>query len=431
MSLHVLLVTDAFPPACGGSGWSTYELARGLRSLGHEVTLVRPRPRAGSVKHGRLRAAEAYDRFVVHEYETWAPRLPFVRNYFKNERLARSLGVALQRLIAERRIDIVHAQHVLSTPGAVEAARAGGVPVIGTVRDYWPVCYWSDLIYDYSSPTLCPSCSAGMMTRCIRPRAGALWPAALPMIPYMQANLQWKRRSLAAADAIIAVSSTIARDLRARAPELAGRRIEVIPNPVDAEAIRTTAGSAPPAIPRPYAIFVGKLAPNKGVGTLIGAVQAAKLRWPLVIVGDGPERAEMERAARRSSLDVRFTGWLDRNDALTYLAHADLLLFPSYGPESLSRVLLEASTLGVAAAAMDTGGTRDILTDEETALLSRNATEFSTDIGRLAGDDALRRRLGDAARESVNRKFAAPVVVGAIERLYHDVRARAGIRRSA
>ena len=38
----VLIATDAFPPVCGGSGWSTYELARGLRERGHEVTIVQP-----------------------------------------------------------------------------------------------------------------------------------------------------------------------------------------------------------------------------------------------------------------------------------------------------------------------------------------------------------------------------------------------------
>ena len=42
--MRVLLATDAFPPVCGGSGWSTYELARGLRARGHDVLIVQPRP---------------------------------------------------------------------------------------------------------------------------------------------------------------------------------------------------------------------------------------------------------------------------------------------------------------------------------------------------------------------------------------------------
>ena len=42
--MKILLATDSFPPVCGGSGWSTYELARGLRTLGHSIVIVQPRP---------------------------------------------------------------------------------------------------------------------------------------------------------------------------------------------------------------------------------------------------------------------------------------------------------------------------------------------------------------------------------------------------
>ena len=103
-----------------------------------------------------------------------------------------------------------------------------------------------------------------MMTRCVRPHAGALWPAALPMIPYMRANLARKRRGLAGADAIVAVSSTIAADLRARAPEIADTRLEIIPNPVNVAKLRATAVATLPPMHTPYALYLGKLAPNKG-----------------------------------------------------------------------------------------------------------------------------------------------------------------------
>ena len=39
--MRILIATDAFPPTSGGSGWSTYELARGLRARGHEIVVVR------------------------------------------------------------------------------------------------------------------------------------------------------------------------------------------------------------------------------------------------------------------------------------------------------------------------------------------------------------------------------------------------------
>ncbi len=416
---HVLLVTDAFPPVSGGSGWSTYELARGLRAHGDRVTVLRPRP---GTPPGLRVVAGAFDGFDVHELGGPSPPIPFVRNYVKNERLARRLAPVVRDLVRERGIDIVHGQHLLSIPGAIAGARAAGVPVVATIRDYWPVCYWSDLIHDRSSATLCPACSAGMMTRCVRPHAGAAWPAALPAIPYMLANLRWKAARLAEADAIVAVSAVMAHDLVARAPALAARRVEVIPNPVDLDTLEIAASAPRPTAAgdgsSPYAIYVGKLAFNKGVQHLVPAAVGARLPWPLVVVGDGPDRAALEGAARTAGLDVRFTGWLDRPATLAHLAHAALLVFPSHGPESLSRVLLEASGLGVPVAAMDTGGTRDVIVAGETGLLSTSPAGLAADVARLVADPALRVRLGAAAQARVRTTFAADSVVARIGALY-------------
>jgi len=259
------------------------------------------------------------------------------------------------------------------------------------------------------------------MSRCIRPRAGAAWPLALPFIPYMTANLGRKQRSLARSSAIIAVSSTIAADLRERAPELAHTRIDTIPNPVEITAIRAAAQARPAPQPGPYAVYVGKLAPNKGVSKLLDAVERADLRWPLVIVGDGPQRESLEAAARTLGREVRFTGWLPRDEALGWLAHAALLVFPSHGPESLSRVLLEASAIGVPIAAMDTGGTRDIVTDGVTGLLSNTTGALAASIARLVADPQEAARLARAARARAEDAFDAPRVVERIESLYREL----------
>jgi glycosyltransferase involved in cell wall biosynthesis len=260
-----------------------------------------------------------------------------------------------------------------------------------------------------------------MMLKCIRPRAKRFAPIASAAIPYMTRNLEWRRRTLGEASAVIAVSSAIARDLRARAPELAGTRLELIPNPVDVQRIRTAAQTVPPDIRRPYAIYIGKLAPNKGSHKLMPAINAANLTWPIIVVGDGPGRAEAEAAAKASGRDVRFTGWLSREDALSWLAHASMLLFPSHGPESLSRVLLEASALGVAAAAMETGGTRDIIAHEATGLLSSSVDEFSEHIARLANSATLRARLGANARQLIDQRFDSRAVVQRVTTLYQDL----------
>lgn len=418
--MRILIPTDAFPPVCGGSGWSTYELARGLRARGHDVTIVQPRPG----RPAGVREIE-YDGFRVREFGAPAPDIPYVRNYYKSEKLTRTLTAYLGSLLAADAFDVVHPQHVMTTTAGIEAAKAAGVPVVATVRDYWPVCYWSDLLHTRDGLTLCPACTAANMRTCIQPRAGALWPLALPMIPYMRGNLAAKQSGLARADAIIAVSRRIAEDLRARAPELASARIEVVPNPVNVAALREVA-RVPPRdkhlAEQLYAVYVGKLAPNKGTSFLVDVVREADLDWPLIVVGDGPDRRAIEAAAKVSGRRIEFTGWMERDEATRLLAGASLLIFPSRGPESLSRVLIEASALGVPIAAMDTGGTRDVIDAGVTGLLSATPRELAADVRRLRQDGALRETLAEGARRKIERDFDAATVVARVEAIYASLR---------
>ena len=410
--MRILIVTDAFPPVSGGSGWSTYELARGLRAKGHELVVVQPYDRT---------PPPPYDGFNVVGFHAPAPSVPFVRNYFRNERLYARLAAYLSQLIGEQQIDLIHGQHELTGPASIRAAKATGIPSVCTVRDYWPLCYWNDLVRDPREGDTCPRCSAGAMTACLAPRVGAGWPLTAPFIPYMRANLRRKQHDLAGADAIVAVSRQVAAYLRERAPDLANARIETIPNAVDVHAVRAHVRASTRPLGRPYALFIGKLAHNKGVAALVDAVERAKLDMPLVVIGDGPERGLLVDAASRASVGINILEWLDRQEVFRWLGHAAFLIFPSNWPEPLSRVLLEASALCIPIAAMNTGGTADAMTNEETGLLSTSTAELSRDIARLASDAALRARLGLAAGRRAESQFDVPVVVSRMEQLYQDL----------
>jgi glycosyltransferase involved in cell wall biosynthesis len=150
----------------------------------------------------------------------------------------------------------------------------------------------------------------------------------------------------------------------------------------------------------------------------VPAVERAGLDWPLVVAGDGPERAAIEASAERSSHDIRMLGWIDRDRTTAWMAHASMLIFPSRGPESLSRVLLEAAALGLPIAAMNTGGTPDIVIDGQTGLLSHSADDLSADIKRLRADADLRGHVGHGAMVHAESHFDAPAVVARMEQLY-------------
>jgi glycosyltransferase involved in cell wall biosynthesis len=178
---------------------------------------------------------------------------------------------------------------------------------------------------------------------------------------------------------------------------------------------------APRPLDQPYVMFAGKLAPNKGVQFLLEAYARAGIQAPLVIAGEGPLRASLEADARTRGIDLRVLGWIGRADVWVWMRHAQMLAYPSYGPESLSRVLIEAAALGVPIAAMDTGGTRDIVQPGVTGLLSADPAGFSRDLARLAHDERLRAALGAAARADVHVRFAATSVVERVEQVYRGL----------
>lgn len=409
--LRILLVTDSFPPGSGGSGWSTFELARQLTRRGHAVDIVHAQPGTDSGLHDTT-----YGDLRVTQFRFRVPNVPALRNLLKNERLWSTLSRYLVERTRTAPVDVLHAQHVMTTVATIRAGAEAKIPVVATVRDYWPVCYWSDLIVHPEAAALCPACTSEGMRRCV-PGRSPLGAGGWPLIPYMRRNLATKRDTLARADAVIAVSSAIARDLRERAPELAHTRVETIPNPVDMSELDPSATSTP----EPFVLYAGKLATNKGVQFLLPALDAADIRWPLVVIGDGPLRSTLEADAVRRGRTVRWLGWRDRADVLATMREATLLAYPSYGPESLSRVLIEASALGLPIAAMLTGGTGDIIEHERTGLLAPTVDQFAQDLARLAGDAPLRARLGAGAQAFVRSRFEASTVAARVEEVYASV----------
>jgi glycosyltransferase involved in cell wall biosynthesis len=80
-------------------------------------------------------------------------------------------------------------------------------------------------------------------------------------------------------------------------------------------------------------------------------------------------------------------------------------------------VLLEALALGTPVAAMDTGGTREILVPDESGLVVKEPAELGDAVGRLVGDRGLRQRISEGARERA-RAFAPEALVPRYEAVY-------------
>ena len=122
------------------------------------------------------------------------------------------------------------------------------------------------------------------------------------------------------------------------------------------------AGACSFALPERFLLFIGKLEENKGARLLVPAVAAARTGLPLVVLGEGSLAHALKfeaTAAGVTASPARLGG--ARGRPARARGAPPRSSFPSLWPEPLSRVLLEALALGTPVAAMETGGTREIL----------------------------------------------------------------------
>ena len=388
--MRLLLVSEVYPPRAGGAGWSTRALALGLREAGHDVAILTTSPGPADLDGLRVQRLHVEGR----------------------KRLA--LPRAFARHIRDLPHDAIHAQHSLSALGALAGAEAHRTVV--TVRDHWPICFWSTRI---SQGRLCPACGILPMTRCVKGRVPGPAPLAWGALPYMLGDLREKRLALQRAGATLAVSEAIAEELRAEQIP----RVQVIPNVVDPEeALALARGEPSFALPERFLLFVGKLEENKGARLLVPAVAAAGTGLPLVILGEGTLTHDVKREAALRGVSLVQRGWASREDVLRAMVRATVVVFPSLWPEPLSRVLLEGLAIGASLAAMATGGTAEILEDGRSGLLVKeaDADALGDAIRRLVLDGTLRRNLSEGARARAEY-FAPERLVPRYEAVYRGL----------
>jgi glycosyltransferase involved in cell wall biosynthesis len=156
--------------------------------------------------------------------------------------------------------------------------------------------------------------------------------------------------------------------------------------------------------------FLGSLNASKGVDTLIAASAQLAHKHPvrLVVAGDGPLRAELDREASLSGVPIAVLGRLPAADVPRFLAAVDVLAVPSYD-EGLPRVVLEAMAMGIPVVASSVGGIPEAIEHEKTGLLipPSNPTALAKALARVLDDPALASRLGAAGRERVLAEFDA------------------------
>jgi glycosyltransferase involved in cell wall biosynthesis len=179
-------------------------------------------------------------------------------------------------------------------------------------------------------------------------------------------------------------------------------------------------------------VCVGRLVREKGFDNAIRALKAILGDYPdarLTIVGDGPERSNLERLASGSgvSASVSFTGWVAPENVGVLLRQAFAILIPSRWREPFGLVALQAAEAGRPVVASRVGGLAEIVLDGATGSLVApdDPHGLAQAVRALLAEPAKAARMGVAARRDKRSRFDYGRFVTAYEQLYR----RLGERR--
>jgi glycosyltransferase involved in cell wall biosynthesis len=294
---------------------------------------------------------------------------------------------------------VVHAHNVTPTFGwrALAAARAAGARVVLHLHNYRLVCAVGTCFTRGEDCTRCHGRDTrpGVRLNC---RGGSRAESAA----YAAGLALWQERLAATVDAFVVPSAFALGRLRELGAPV-GDRAHVIPSVQRSFADRSAAAGGR------FALVAARLTPEKGVADAIAACRAAGR--PLVVAGDGPQRAELEALA--AGADVRFTGLVDPHELAALRREAAVAVVPSRYAEILPLAALEAMAAGLPVVAARAGGLAEIV-PEEGLYAPADAGGLAERLGALWGDAAAGERALAVARE----RTAPAVVAAALRAVY-------------
>jgi glycosyltransferase involved in cell wall biosynthesis len=419
--VRVLITSDFFRPFIGGAERQVELLARELAARGHGVDVA-------TVWHDGLPLVEEVDGVGVHRLRgTTTATSRFSRDggrRFHPPLPDPGITVGLRALIRERQPDVVHANGWIAYSCAAAVAR-GGPSLLLSVRDYGYSCPTRNLLEDGRRISSGPA-----PLKCLRCAARQYGPAkAMAAVGGVFAGRPLLRRTVRGVHSVSRFVETIVRRDLLSDPDVAARvRFERIPDIVPSAG--EAAGAAPldavsrSAVERlpatPYILFVGQLQAHKGLLVLLDAYRRMPAPPPLVLIGTRWPDTPRDLPAGVTLLE-------DVPHAAVMAAWRGCLfgVAPSVWPDPLPGVVREAMAVGRAVVATDVGGNPDMVEDGRTGILvpPGDAAALCRAMSRLAGDAALRERLGAAAEASV-AELTAGAIAGRFEALYGAIARR-------
>ena len=254
-------------------------------------------------------------------------------------------------------------------------------------------------------------------------------------------SLYCERTGVEGADAVIAVSQGVRKDILECYPDVDPNRVHVIHNGIDPEVYRRrlspeTLKRYAVDASRPYAFFNGRMTRQKGLPHLLNAVLKLDNQHQVVIVASSPDTHEIAAEVNGLVKQVRAKGrdlvWIDhfipREDLIHLHSHATVFVCPSvYEPFGL--VILEAMACETAVVASRVGGIPEIVVEGETGFLvdydpnepDGLGTGLAEKIKLLLDEPARAQVMAEAGRRRVIAHFGWPSIAARTVELYESV----------
>ena len=403
MIMHVAMANNYYYLK-GGAERVLFEEKRILEANGHRVAVF-------SQTHPSNENSQYAGYFLP--FKDWRNasllgRVPTALNIMYDRRTGRSF----QRFLEAAEPDLVHAHNIYGglTTSIIDAAQRRNVPVVMTLHDYKLICP-SYLMLNRGS--VCEDCRGKGFVHCLLNRCHKESLAASGVYCIESYLNRWLGKYDAVRYFICPSRFSLKKHAEHGVPE---NRMLYIPNFIDA------AEHEPAYKEGNYALFVGRLSKEKGVGTLLRAAQ--NLDVPVRIVGDGPLRTDYERYVQEHKMaHVTLEGYKSGDDLKRLYANAAFLVIPSEWYENAPMTILEACAYGKPVIGSHIGGISEMIEPDRTGLLfaPADADELAERIRTLWRDKPLREEMGRAAREKIEREFSSHAHYERLMELYRTL----------